>query len=146
MGVSIPWALHWTPDTLSGSHPTLPSWTVHQWAGDPEDILRSVMNTFLLQMLDDRPIELDKASTYHLEGWSVYVPIPSYQYQRCELWDALWKVRILDGVKEDVLCALIGVTDVHDLVSRLSPIRRVESWNTWHQEVYQVLHDLSDDK
>lgn len=139
MGLCIPWALHWTPDTLSGSHPTLPSWTVHHWKGDPSDILKTSINTFLLQMLDDRPVDLENASRHHLDGWSINIPIPDFQQKRCDLWDALWRIRIMGGVSERVLCDALGVRDTHDIVMRLSPIRTSESWSTWHDHVYSVL-------
>lgn len=139
MGISIPWSLQWTPKTLRGTHPTLPSWSIDRWQGDPDDILKAVLNTFLLQMMDDQPINVEQASHHHLDGWVLSVPIPPYQRHRCELWDALWRVRVLEHVPEDVLCEAIGVHDVHDIVTRLSPIRHVETWLSWHHQVYRVL-------
>lgn len=139
MGITLPWHLYWTPTTLSGTHPTLPGWTIQHWRGDLEEIKHAVLNTFLLQMLDDKPFNLDQAASHHLTGWVIYSPISGKYYNRCELWDSLWRLRVLDGVPEEVISKAIGVKDFHDVVQRLSPTRVWESWSDWHKEVYSVL-------
>lgn len=141
MALDLAWQIRSNGGGIAASHPSLPGWSIDHWSCDFEALRYAMCQSFLKQMLDDRPIELERAAVHRLEGWVMQIPVPMVVVRRCELWDAFWHIRVTEGVPEDRLCRYIGVASIHDVVTRLSPLRVHESWSAWHGTLYKVLND-----